>query len=1405
MLIKDLVKIDEHGAFRSDVQLSDYDDPKLNLDLLRSYIFTVSAPSASGAGRDFSAKDVLDRLKSAFSVERIENRFVLTANFGRGKSHLALTLANFFSRPAESEEVRTIFERLGQALNNPAALSGYREFKQSKGEFLVIRLRGDGFDDLQEGFLNGLEQALSEHDCTRGLELPFWHAYAEAWLNRLTGEDRQKAEAFLAGHNTDLASLRQDVRKTGAYELIRETFKHLTGAYPDFGREVSLKDLVLWAVDKVCVPKKMGGLLILFDEFSLFLQKYATSRMAGKLQDLLNGISDRQGKSAFLAFTQIDIDSVLDTYTQGNRHQDVQKELDRLPRDRRTRLFSLMEGVLDAYLKQDESTWQAWMQQHQRIRPVMSRNREMLYDYFSQRYDVTLQWGPEKTEQVIVKGCFPLHPLTTAILSNHTFDAGADENPRTALHFVRDRWEKGFGDKHAEREDGNPNFVFAIELVDFFGKQISKTCYEDYQAALQNSRIALNEKHHAALKALLLQKAVSDLDRKKASGSEQLALLSALSGLPETQLKAALRELSDNRVIEFDQYRKVSSLLPVGARSLEADKIIEEAIQKIPIDRALLDEIAKSIPPVTVTQQSFGHADDWAPRQVILTDEFFTPETLKTLLSPYRASKDGIGIEEGSRGLVIWLLAQTEEEKLRLRQSAQKRLDEALGASAHPLPVVILLPNQPNPGLLHAARRKKALETLSRSDREKISTIGYESETKRAKSDFELNFRTFIDPESYADLPRQLNEYVIPAVYRASTEILKNTSLKSILSASYRQAYAYRVDFYTQYSVGGKGPNKLRESVKKVALGLFSDEIAGSLSSLAKQDIQANITKMVLAEQWGLLSAQTYTIHPPTLRALRESWNRLEATFPPGCKETRARDILLELLNPPYGHDYNTLTLLLAAWIGYRRHEIRISLGGQLMSLEKFKNYFGDTKNPKDFLDRLLVKYPLAISRINADEMFAEVDSILEQIRQNQTFSLSGAQQALAKLQQAQENPSLSPERCEAVKAQALRLKEAIEAVEYYDAQASKLLDNLNKSDFDNLLYLRASLDQLTLLALVSPSQPLPDQLRKTWETRLEDELDIFCKRNSELRDLSDYKAQRDQLKKAQRSLNEYPVLRSKVEKALETLEQRHDELKQAESEKPILAEINGMAQSAGLADLYRYQKRLAEFKNLSPETEKLRQNKAMEIGNRIRQFEQLPEILSNGIEDANSQDSIRKQKDLLFRNLDHVQATPLHQSLTAIKERIERLETFFEQVEAFDRMPKQSPTDLSTLEKQIENLQAEFKTWLSPAQIDLLKSRKQQLAEIGQRNARDAQEWLIDLENRYNAGETPNELLRMAQNPPAFLLADDIAKLKQLREILQKKVEEDRLLKIEALFTELAPDARRECLQRLQNIMGKL
>src|SRR5689334_19979255 len=113
MKIRDLVSIDEEAEFRNDVQLSDFEDREANLALLRSYIFTQTAP-----GEQESTVSILRIATETLSNGRLENRIAVVANYGHGKSHLALVLANYFGRTNPSPELKIILEKLSNAINN---------------------------------------------------------------------------------------------------------------------------------------------------------------------------------------------------------------------------------------------------------------------------------------------------------------------------------------------------------------------------------------------------------------------------------------------------------------------------------------------------------------------------------------------------------------------------------------------------------------------------------------------------------------------------------------------------------------------------------------------------------------------------------------------------------------------------------------------------------------------------------------------------------------------------------------------------------------------------------------------------------------------------------------------------------------------------------------------------------------------------------------------------------------------------------------------------------------------------------------------------------------------------------------------------------------------------------------
>jgi len=1069
--------------------------------------------------------------------------------------------------------------------------------------------------------------------------------------------------------------------------------------------------------------------------------------------------------------------------------------LERLPKDKRAQLYSLMEGVLASYLKQDVASWTAWYEQPRR-KGTLVQAREILSTHFRKRYTEDLKWSPQALTERVIKGCFPLHPLTTAILSAHTFESGAGDNPRTVLQFVRRTWEE-MRQQPAELPDGTPNFVFPVTLVDFFGEQLSRKWHAAYRHAVETAPQAVSEEQRKILQALLVQQAL-DL---KASRDDQIDLLHHLSGVGRDQIKRGLQELADQRVIRSDPVHKAFSLWPASTRPQEVEEVIQKAVDSTVVDRDLMEMITKPLSPLGVSLE-FGNAADWSPRQVALTSEMFTAEALKKLIPPYRSGVNGI--EEGTRGLVVWLVAQTDEEKMLLRQNAQIILNEALGDAASRLPVVIVLPKRAAPGLVSSARRLKALENLNASAREKIGTVIYQQEKGLAEVNFRNSLGDLVDDIGvYADKQRSLAEYALPGPYRASVQALRDLSLKAVVTECYRQAYAYRVEFYTQYAVGGKGPNQLRTATQKVAIWLFSDTAGSSVPNLGKKDIQYQIATTYLTQKWGLLAAGTHAIQRPTSLPLQQAWDVLDERFPPGCRDIPARSVLIDLLNPPYGHDYNTLTLLFAAWIGFHQHELRLSLNGRRVTLSDIKNFFDNTKHSQDFLNHICILTPLLVSRTKPDEIFAQVTGVLEQIRHGTPFAIPQAQEALARLEQALTSPRLPETKREEIEQLRPRLERALRAAEDYDRTTAAWLEEISTGDLDDLLRSRDILKGFPALSLVIPAEPTLEDLEKRWEAAVQTALIAFCAKYASLSDLADHKTHENQLKRARKALDQFPQFAQRVDKALAKLSQARAELQKREGEKAIVAQINSMTPHASLAALYEYREKLAALTDLSPQTARLRDEKLNQIETRIQQYERIAVELPDAVERATQASDVRKQRDLLLQNLGQLEATSFYQSLAALQERVEQLEIFFENLRELASAPQRTPDDLTRLEAQLSSLETRFALWLAPSQQALLEQKRQAIGDMRRQKTQEVETWLTQLMQRHSSAENLEALLRQAETPPAFLSPEGMARLEQFRHCLRQQLSENALLQIEALFQKLEDrETRRKCLKRLQALV---
>jgi hypothetical protein len=500
LTIGDITELNQNAEFRSDVQVSSF-RTGANLDLVRTYMFT----AGSFAQRKSSAA-VLRLLQEA-AVGDLENRFLIQATYGRGKSHFGLAVANYFGKAADSPEVELLLKNLEYAYDAPAEVEAFRNFKRHHAPYLVLLLRGDASVNLRDQFFRELEAALNHNEATKGVETPFWFNEVLRFFGGLRPEQVKLADRFLDKHTMDLLLLRQKVerRETSVYPVCVELVKELTGIKPDFNGETSITDAMCWIVNELCITRKLiGGVLVLFDEFSEFVRSYADLHPTGvPLQELINGVTDDKTRRhvVFAALSQHEPEKVVKRDGTA-QYASLTKELSRLPQGNRHWLHSTLEDVLGAYFRPNPDNWARFMKTPGVSSQVTSAS-ELAYDVLSERYRSTLSWNPEKFQETVTRKCFPLHPLTTGLLSSVDFEAAS--TTRSVLGFLTDEEAplKQNLDQRAVCSEGL-NWVLPITLVDYFEEMLGEQVWEQYT---QVNLPDLEPEQRDVLKAMVLQKA----------------------------------------------------------------------------------------------------------------------------------------------------------------------------------------------------------------------------------------------------------------------------------------------------------------------------------------------------------------------------------------------------------------------------------------------------------------------------------------------------------------------------------------------------------------------------------------------------------------------------------------------------------------------------------------------------------------------------------------------------------------------------------------------------------------------------------------------------------------------------------------------------------------------------------
>lgn len=1395
--IRDLVTHDQQAEFRNDVQLSHYDDPKTNLGLMQSFIFSYNAPRGM-----VSAVDLLEKLRNAFTIARQDNRLVCIANYGHGKSHLALVLANYFAKPYGSPELEKVLDKVSKAVDNPTKLERLREFRQEKGEFLVIRLRGDENIGLREQFINQIQVALQEHTATRNAHLSFWSEKAMQLLDSLTAEQQVKSEQFLDNLETDLPGLRNDVRnhRDQGYDRTRQLFKHLNGYLPDLGGEVSLQKLIKDVARDYCGEgKPLAGIVVLFDEFSLFVQRYAQRRAAGELQELLVGIEDLGNKALFLAFSQHDPITVAKNYVKNEEHgQSLERELTRIPSTGRLFLYSLIESVIDAYLHQPDEAWKEFASDRQ-VKGPLARASNVAMELFHKRYEEDLKWGPEKFDEIVTRGTFPLHPLTTALLCNLTF-AGAETigNPRTLLGFIREQVTI-----HQDEPvflDGHINWILPIFLVDYFKEYLGKDSFRLYESAHNKLALEAPPEQERLLKALLLQN-VAGL---KLGRDTQENFLEEAAGIPHGATKTHLTALVSSQCIRMDDNKRTYTFWSL---STDPDALKKKLLKKLEgkeFNWELLENLSKDQVKSIPVPVKWGHEEDWEAKEVLLTRKYYTAERLQELFPRFRMNGSGL-LEEGVRGGVVWIIPETAEDVTWLQQHTQEILDQAFPGE-FPTPVVVKTTSRTYPKLLKAYQQLKALESMKDDERKEAGLELFEYEKKQQEAAILSEMITLRgDENNFSTLPHKQKNYIVPAVYQALVRLSQTPSIKQVLEECYRLAYTFSPpEFFTQYKTPARGQNNVWKATYKLASFLMHNSLSSNQDALRTERMAQDILQKFLYAKWKIV-APDYRIREPENGNINRAWTLLEEAFHPGIRNIYVRAKLVELLNPPYGYDYNTLTLLFSAWIGYHQHDLQFTTMSRQISLDGLIGILIDSGGRQAFIGEICGAQKVSISRRDSGELIREVTQLIERVNK-ETFTQSQAEEIIAKLQAHCKDAALPEETCTAAQNAAERLSTGLESANAYDKDAKAIQDELDNSrDVQVYIQLQKRISQLQRTGLVIPKQKSISELDTAWREGIQRKVETECNRLVKVNRLQDVGSNQPILESLKKQLKNAKLdkLADRVQEALAEITRREKELEGQEKEVPIQTEIKSMDRRMPLITLYAYVQRLQEIQGYSQTTMTLRDQRQRELRNEIDQLEQVDQVLKSSVAEIDSQQAATEWYNTYLRNYARFEGSTIQPELDAAQESVKKIQGFLGDLREIEQRPVTNLEGAAEIVHLLEALQAKTQPWLSGKAAQKLAQAQQRARRLGQQRSEEAHQWLMRVQNLYSQCEPLHKIIRELSIEQPYLLPNDRVQLEQLKQDVKRKQEEDVITRIEIEFRKIAdPALREECLKRLQAIL---
>lgn len=674
----DLVEIKKDSFFSGAVQAEWFYDNNKRKAVAESYIF--HGPKYYGISSDeinSNSHKLCDTVTFTRTIiNKIYNditssRYALTiAAYGSGKSHLSVALATLLS--GDDEETKL------NVLENIKSVDkeGYEYIREySNDKHLVLVLNGIEDFNINKELLKVAKKSLALHGIDDEIFNDMTLAYktAENYLNssykylyELYLEEAKKISKFKHYNKETLKDvLINNIQDYEAYSIVNNVYKSQTKNDININEGISAKAILNKIHEKyVKEEKRFKSIIIIFDEFGRYLEFASVQpNIAGDagMQQMFEAIQNSEGSMLFIGYIQSD----LNTYRARVNNDNIERYVSRFQSADKYYLSSNLETVLASIVKKKNNA-----------ETIISNIFDNTLSYFaSSSQKNILRWITELNrknvwnneamyKQIILKGCYPIHPLTLSTLVN----LSVYMQQRSTLTFLSDIFEEHVNEEINERIPfiyptalmSSPIFTELINAEER-GRVSGQNCIQ-YKEIIEANEEVLSKEDKEVLSAILIM----NINKYKVyDKNDALVAIETITGKSLKVISNIVSNLENKLgIIYFDSNVNRYNFMSEGNSKIDYTKVFAKKkllVNKNDLISNLPDDIRNELQLGIIQPTDFGRRNnivtsEWSFIREIIDINDFTINMAKAL-------KDSLLKEihpDGSRGRVIYLYCNNE-------------------------------------------------------------------------------------------------------------------------------------------------------------------------------------------------------------------------------------------------------------------------------------------------------------------------------------------------------------------------------------------------------------------------------------------------------------------------------------------------------------------------------------------------------------------------------------------------------------------------------------------------------------------------------------------------------------------------------------------------------------------------